>query len=255
MIRNSDDFNLEYDERHPDYVQFNIYQSILTSQLSLVPDFDMFASAGNEKWPTYHALLRALSPGPTLVSDTPDVTTDQSIIDKLTSKVQGGAVRVVKTESPATALPGRWFWDNLQGPADGPAMVAYVNIPEAHGSIIGAWNCRSATTQSWAKDTLRLQDVEESLEVDTLDGEYVLWCLGFAGRSDKYRLVGPGDRVDFSVQMARSECEAVVVAKVWKVGQKRLAVLGMLDKYAPLAHVRVTQEDCKSEELGFESLC
>lgn len=205
----------------------------------------MFASAGEDKWPTYHALLRALSPGPTLVSDTPDVTTDRSIIDRLTSTTKDGSIRVVKTESPATALPGRWFWDNLQGPADGPAMMAYVHVPAAHGSIIGAWNCRSATTQSWAKDTLKLQDVEESLEVDTLEGEYVLWCLGLAGRSDKYRLVNPGDKVDFLIQMARSECEAVVVAKVWKFGQKRLAVLGMSDKYAPLAHVRISRQDCQ----------
>jgi hypothetical protein len=249
-IRNSDDFNLEYEERHTDYVQFNIYGSILTSQLSLVPDFDMFATAPEEKWPTYHAFLRALSPGPTLVSDTPDVTTDQSIIDRLTAKVKGGAVRVVKTDSPATALPGRWFWDNLQGPADGPAMLAYVKVPAAHGSIIGAWNCRSATTQSWAKDKLSLQDVEESLEVDNLDGEYVLWSIGLTGRSDQYQLIGPGDKVDFKIQLARAECEGIVVAKVWKVGGRKFAVLGMLDKYAPLGQVKVTMEKCELSRLS-----
>jgi hypothetical protein len=248
-IRNSDDFNLEYEERHTDYAQFNIYGSILTSQLSLIPDFDMFATAPEEKWPTYHAFLRALSPGPTLVSDTPDVTTNQSIIDRLTSRVKGGAVRVVKTDSPATALPGRWFWDNLQGPADGPAMLAYVKVPAAHGSIIGVWNCRSATTQSWAKDKLSLQDVEESLEVDNLDGEYVLWSIGLAGRSDKYQLIGPGNKVDFKIQLARAECEGIVVAKVWKVGGRKLAVLGMLDKYAPLGQLKVTMEKCELARL------
>jgi hypothetical protein len=245
VFRNSDDFNLEYDDRHPDFIHFNIYLSILTSHLALVTDYDMFASSPADKWPTYHALLRALSPGPTLVSDTPDVTTDHSIIDKLTSKVKGGKVRVVKTDTPATALPGRWFWDNLQGPADGPALMAYVHVPSAHGSIIGAWNCRSANTESWAKDRLSLQDIEESLEVDTLDGEYVLWCTGLAGRSDKYKLVGPGDRFDFSIQIAKSECEAVVVAKVWQVGDKKVAVLGMLDKYAPLGQLEVSLEKCK----------
>jgi hypothetical protein len=128
-------------------------------------------------------------------------------------------------------------------------MMAYVIIPQAHGSIVGAWNCRSATTQSWAKDTLSLQDIEESLEVDTLEGEYVVYCLGLAGRSEKYRLVKPGDKVGFSIQMARSECEGVVVAKVWQVGNKKLAVLGMLDKYAPLAHLKVSMEDCKCIRL------
>jgi hypothetical protein len=247
--RNSDDFNLEYEERHTDYVQFNIYGSILTSQLSLIPDFDMFATAPEEKWPTYHAFLRALSPGPTLVSDTPDVTTDQSIINRLTSKIKDGAVRVVKTDTPATALPGRWFWDNLRGPADGPAMLAYVKVPAAHGAIIGAWNCRSASTQSWAKDKLSLQDVEESLEVDNLDAEYVLWSIGLTGRSDKYQLIGPGGKVDFKIQLARAECEGIVVAKVWQVGGKKLAVLGMLDKYAPLGQLKVSQENSEFRYL------
>lgn len=244
--RNSDDFNLGYENQHPDYVQFNIYGSILTSHLSLVPDFDMFATAPHDSWPTYHALLRALSPGPTLVSDTPSVTTDRSIIDRLISSTKSGDVRVVKTATPATALPGRWFWDNLQGSSDGPAMFASVHVPLAHGSIIGAWNCRHASTQCWAKDHLSRQDIEESLGVEQLDGEYALWCTGLAGRSDKYRLVKPGDRVDFSVQLARSECECIVVAKVWTVGGKKLAVLGMLDKYAPLAGLKVKVDGCKS---------
>lgn len=217
--------------------------SILISQLSIIPDFDMFASAPGDSWPSYHAFLRALSPGPTLVSDIPSVKTDKSIIDKLVSSTRSGEQRVVKPNTPATALPGRWFWDNLQGPGDGPALLAYVHIPCASGSIIGAWNGRSATSQSWAKDKISRQDVEEALETDQLDGECVLWCLGLAGRSDKYRLVKPGDKVDFSIQMARSECEGVVVAKVWDLGGKRVAVLGMLDKYVPLAQLRITIEN------------
>lgn len=205
----------------------------------------MFATAPQDSWPVYHAFLRALCPGPVLVSDTPSVTTDKTIIERLTSPAGGGEQRAVKTATPATALPGRWFWDNLQGPADGPAMIAYVHVPLAYGAIIGAWNTRHATSQSWAKDSLSRQDIEEAVEVDHLDGEYVLWCLNLAGRSERYRLVKPGDRVDFSIQLARSECEGVVVAKVWQVGGKKLAVLGMLDKYAPLAQLRVAMTDCK----------
>lgn len=224
--------------------------SILTSQLSLVPDFDMFASSPEDSWPTYHAFLRALSPGPILVSDTPSVKTDRTIIDKLTSTTKNGEQRVVKPHTPAVALPGRWFWDNLQGPGDGPAMLAYVHVPSACGSMIGAWNCRSATTQCWAKDRLSRQDIEEALEVDQLDGEYALWSLGLADRSDQYRLVKPGDKVDFSIQMARSECEGVVVAKVWHLGGKKLAVLGMLDKFAPLAQIHISAETRESENQG-----
>lgn len=220
--------------------------SILTSHLSLVPDFDMFATAPEDSWPTYHAFLRALCPGPTLISDTPSVTTDKNVISRLTSSVRGGQRRAVKTATPATALPGRWFWDNLQGPSDGPAMIAYVHVPLAFGAIIGAWNTRHATSGSWAKDSLSRQDIEEGLEVDHLDGEYALWCLNLSGKSDRYRLVKPGDRVDFSIQLARSECEGIIIAKVWQIRNRKMAVLGMLDKYAPLAQLRVEIADCKS---------
>jgi hypothetical protein len=99
---------------------------------------------------------------------------------------------------------------------------------------------------SSAHGTASLQDIEESLEFDTLDGEYVLWTIGLGKRSDKYQLVGPGDKVDFKIQLARAECEGIVVAKVWKVGGVKLAVLGMLDKYAPLAQLKVKVEKCKS---------
>jgi hypothetical protein len=251
--RNSDDFNLKYDNAHPDFIHLNTYMSILTSHLSLVPDFDMFATSPDH-WPVYHAFLRALSPGPTLVSDTPDVTTDMSILNKLTAKTAKSVVgsdrlggedslpKVVKTDRPAVALPGRWFWDNLQGDGDGPAIIASVNIPKSGGAIIGAWNCRNASTQCWAKDRISLQDLEEALEVDQLEHDYVLYSMRLSDRGrEKYRIVKPGDKVHFEVNLARAECEGYVVARIWELaGGRKIAILGLLDKFAPLVGIEVS---------------
>lgn len=221
--------------------------SILTHHLSFVPDFDMFATAPQSRWPDYHAFLRALCPGPTLVSDTPDITTDMGSLNRLTAKTKQGKIKVVKTDTPAVALPGRWFWDNLQGNGDGPAIIASVHVPSAHGSIVGAWNCRNANSQSWAKDRLSLLDIQEALEVDQLEHEYVLWCMRLSDRSDKYRLVRPGEKVAFGINLARSDCEGVVISRVWDVAGRKVAILGMLDKYAPLAGLTVSllHGECK----------
>lgn len=238
--RNSDDFNLKYDDRHPDFIQFNIYQTILTSHLSLTPDCDMFASNPPDHWPTYQALLRCLSPGPLLLSDTPDTKTDKTLLAKMTAKNRSGRLKAVKTDTPAQALPSRWFWDNLQGDQDGPAMLAFVRVPVAHGAIIGAWNCRKTSTSSRAIDKIRTEDVEDALEVDQVDEEYALFSFGHSERnSERVAMVKPGSEVDFPLDLAEAECEVVVIAKVWKVNERKLAVLGSLDKFTTLAGIEV----------------
>ncbi len=238
---NSDDFNLPYENRHPDYIQTNIYESILTSHLSLIPDFDMFASNPRDHWPTYHALLRCLSPGPLLLSDTPDTETDKALLVKMTAKTRSGRLKAVKTDSPAQALPGRWFWDNLQGEQDGPATLAYVKVPSAQGTIIGAWSCRRTGTSSVARDRIFLQDLEDALEVDQLDGEYALWSVGHSGRNGRrVELFRPGSPAEMPLELEKAECEAIIIAKVWEVKGQKVAVVGMLDKFAPLARLQVS---------------
>lgn len=181
-----------------------------------------------------------------LLSDTRETSTDKALLNKMTAKSPSGEMLAVKTETPAQALPGRWFLKDLQGKSDGPAMLAYVNLPSAHGAIIGAWNCRDATTSSRARDKICLRDVEDALELDQLDGEYALWAVGHSERSGRQvELVRPGGRVELSLELARSECEAVIIAKVWEVNKRRVAVVGMPDKFAALAGMSVDVKNGK----------
>ena len=247
---NSDDFNLQYEDAHADHVHVNTYQSILTSHLSLVPDFDMFASNPPDRLPTYHALLRALCPGPMLLSDTPDIETDTTLLAKLTAKSKDGKVKAVKTSTAAQALPGRWFWDNIQGGRDGPAMLAYTSLPAARGAIIGAWNCQDVKSSSRARDKISLRDIEDALETNALEDEYALWTVGHSQRNgQRAELVTPGGGVELGLELSKGECEAIIVAKVWQIRGHNVAVVGMLDKFATLAGLEVGVRDGKLSQL------
>ena len=170
-----------------------------------------------------------------LLSDTPHVKTDTTLLAKMTSRGTDGHLKAVRTETPAQALSSRWFWDNLQGEQGGPAVLAYVNISSANGALIGAWNCRKTETSPLANDGISLLEVEDALECTSLQAEYVIWPVGLV--KQKQRRSGGG--ADLPLHLAKAECELVVIAKVWEFPTRRVAVLGMLDKLAPLAGIQV----------------
>ncbi|ORY33470.1 glycoside hydrolase superfamily [Naematelia encephala] len=217
------------------------HTSVLTRELSLIPDFDMFATNPPNHLPTYHALLRALSPGPILISDTPDVLTDRALTAKLTARDKSGNVKVVKARVPATVLSGRWFWDNLISNSEGPAMIASTPMPEAHGAILGAWNGHDVR----AIDRITLRDVEDALDLDGggLTSEFALWSVGHSRNSgQKVELLDKSWQGGMDIELEREDCEAVVLARVWDVGAYKVAVVGMLDKIACLAGISVRVE-------------
>lgn len=260
--RNSDDYALNYSQTHTDHVRKNVYMTALSRHLSFKPDFDMFASTPSSAWPTYHALLRCLSPGPILLSDTPRDETDLALLGKMTAKGRNGATQVVKTDTAVQVLPNRLFWDNLAGPGEGPAVVGSVAFPTAQGSLIAAWNCHDPDSRGTAMDTIRMIDVEDALDeviydpnsrdLSTrgsrvassgrgIDGEYAIWSVGHSARNgQKVELVQPGGRLEFGLELRSGECELLVVAKTYVIKGQKVAVVGMLDKIAPLAGVSVS---------------
>ncbi|RXK35088.1 hypothetical protein M231_07640 [Tremella mesenterica] len=258
VFRNSDDFNLQYEYAHPDFVHWNIHNTILTSHLSLIPDFDMFASNPPSTWPLYHALLRCLSPGPMLLSDTPDTQTNMSLISRMTAEDVSGTRKIVKAPTAARALAGRWHWDNLRGDHDGPALMAGTSFPDACGAMIGVWNGRNPSSGAWAKDQLSRQDVGDALDLEgDIKGEYALWSMSFSKENIwKVALVSSDEcrGMPLSLDLKPGECEAVVIARTWEVGGEKVAVVGMLDKLIPLTGIRVTlQEDFLTVKCQFAS--
>ena len=240
--RTSNDFNTGLQENFP---KWNLYSSILYSNLSFVADFDMFATTPETKLPVYHGLLRSLAPGPTLVSDSPHVQTDLSILRRLISVNKAGDHVVVKTEDPVAVLPNRWFLEDLQGSGGGPALVGGVPIPSASGGIIGCWNIQNMENSGQASDEIRLVDIEDLLQNEiSEDEEYVLWSVGYSkANANRLARVRRGWQGGLNFNLVSGECEAVIVAKVWDIKGRKLAVLGMLDKFASLASLRVSRDN------------
>lgn len=247
---NSDDFNLKYADNHSDFVRWNVYSSILTRHLALDLDFDMFSTTPQSRWPLYHALLRALGPGPLLVSDAPGEVSDMTLLDRLTARDHHGRLAGVKTAIPATVPSVRWFWDNIQGEGEGPAVVAVSPIAEAHGGLIATWNPRKAESGGRAVDIITRAELDAALgSAITVAGnsdEVVLWRVGLSSRP-KYEIV-TGDWSGMKLEIDKGGCELLVVARVWHLDGKKVAVLGMLDKLAPLAGMQVAQDEGKLAE-------
>lgn len=254
---NSDDFNLKYADNHPDFVRWNVYSSILTRHLALDLDFDMFSTTPESRWPLYHALLRVLGPGPLLVSDAPGEESHLSVLDRLTARDRHGKLVSVKTSEPATVPSARWFWDNISGTGDGPALVAVTPVPEAHGGLIAAWNARKFEGGGCVVDTITRNEVVAALGQGAAApasnlARHVIWRVGLSGRA-QYQVI-TDDWSGMELTIEKGGCELLVLGKIWHTQGKEMAVLGMLNKLAPLAGVRIEQDEGEAlhPDLGDE---
>lgn len=206
----------------------------------------MFATNPPDRWPTYHALLRALSPGPVLLSDTPDDDTDMALVRKLVGKSKDGKTRVVKADSAIRVLSNRWFWDNLDTSTSGPSVMAGVPVSQAGGAMIGAWNCHDPESGVDAIDAISLDDVEDAMEQE-LEGEVVLWRTGLSkGDGKRFDVVSADWKGKMEIELAKGECESFVLARIWEMGDKKVAVLGSLEHLSPLSGVEVYLEQSMS---------
>ncbi|ORX40659.1 glycoside hydrolase superfamily [Kockovaella imperatae] len=253
VFRNSDDYNIGFPNKHVEFPYWNLYSAILHNHLSFRLDFDMFASTPADHLPVYHALLRSMSTGPILISDLPGDVPDEAIKRKIISKTSDGSIKSVKTSTAAALLPNRWFWDNVRAAhGDGPAIVAGVAVPSAHGALIGAWNSRDHEKGGKAIDAIGLRDVEDVLG-GPLESDHVLWSVGLSSKPTM-KIATKGWKGSLPISLDKDHAEEIIVAKIWHVGGKHIAVLGMMDKFATLAGVTVSMEnDSLSIHTTFET--
>ncbi|KAJ9092319.1 hypothetical protein QFC19_008753 [Naganishia cerealis] len=269
VVRNSDDFGLEWRyNAHQLHIFYNVYTAILTSHLAHVPDADMFMTAAQH--PLYHALLRAVFPGPLLLSDKPNQH-DQAIISSLLARDKKHQVHVVKAkETPAKPLANRVFPVSPQdidvpvGKGDGTATIAAVAYPDLHAATIAAWNTRDTDQPGATRDTITRVDVFDALELPVASGEraeetnlsgsYVLYRQGYAKGlpvHDELRQVsvieqeepmnGKGDVMSFTLE--HTTCEAFTVSELHSLKGSsgkgvRVAPLGLVDKLAGLSGLK-----------------
>ncbi|KAJ5459957.1 uncharacterized protein N7458_001509 [Penicillium daleae] len=250
VIRNSDDFGLDRPDVHRDHIHYNLYNALLLDQLSCIPDADMFMTSA--QWPQYHAVLRAFfSHGPVLLADLPG-TWDVEVVKKLIAPDTKGECTVVRGIRTARPLP-RNIWEKTLDHGPGPSIKAASPFGK-HGAAIILWNARTGARDNTA-DILFKGDIIDTLgEVvkgpgNVSNNEYALW-LSNANRAASFQmeqgiketLALDTERMNavLSVSLPPATMEIVTVAPLWRIGNMKIAVLGLVDKYAGLSAIKNT---------------
>lgn len=83
MVRNSDDFFPEVPSSHPWHIFTNAHNSVLSSHLNILPDWDMFQTS--HPYSSFHAAGRCVSGGPIYFTDEPGKH-DLDLIKQMTAQ-------------------------------------------------------------------------------------------------------------------------------------------------------------------------
>ncbi|KAL8820556.1 MAG: hypothetical protein Q9191_007492 [Dirinaria sp. TL-2023a] len=90
VVRNSDDYFPDVPASHPWHIFANAHNSLFTSHLNVVPDWDMFQTS--HPYASFHAAGRCVSGGPITITDKPGEH-DISLISQITAEtIQGKTV-------------------------------------------------------------------------------------------------------------------------------------------------------------------
>ena len=209
----------------------------------MVLDADMFMTAAQD--PDAHALLRAMYPGPLLLSDRPGEH-DQRILARLSARNSHGILETVQSATPALPLARRALNPAVLGTGDGPAMVASVRVHRS--AIIGAWNVRDDLSAARSQVTLTMSDLEDALP--GVSGRYILLSKNDVRNFDqisKLKVLALPLQVTEAevakIDLARMEAAMFILSPLIHVDVGvEVAVLGLLDKYAGICAVGQTTQ-------------
>ena len=250
VIRNSDDFGLNRPDIHRNHIRYNIYNAMLTSQLCLIPDPDMFMTSA--QWPEYHALLRAFFEGPILLADKPGQL-DLEVVNKLVGKSTTNSYEIIRALRTIRPL-SRNVWEGCLDGGVGPAIKGVSYFPNARSASLVLWNGRKDALDN-AVDIIFESDLIDALEgiEQPIHGDRSLdiavW-LSNAAAATSVRLKDFGPDVSYettsslpviSILIEPQGTETLTVAPYQNLGDAMVACLGLIDKYAGLAAIQRSQ--------------
>ncbi|KAG8894403.1 hypothetical protein FRB99_001288 [Tulasnella sp. 403] len=247
LLRNSDDYFPNEPDSHRYHVFTNVVGGMFTSQLNVVPDFDMFQShpymplnaqgdgqtqnvSSNYAQAAFHAALRALGAGPVTLTDVPGQT-DPSIVSKLVGSTIEGGRSVVVQASQSPFVSNDVFDPVLLHGGIGRAFRVFSRNQgrKADGGTIGYWNIRSHDGQ--VEDEVTASDIQQ---LTTDSGEFLVYFP----ETSEVRVVDSGGAPSppLDIQIGPFGFHLVTVAPISSspVGY-RIAALGLVDKYNSLA--------------------
>ncbi|CAG8551975.1 39546_t:CDS:2 [Gigaspora margarita] len=159
LFRNSDDYFPDVHDSHAWHIYVNTMNSIWTSTLYSLLDWDMFQS--HHKFGEYHAAARAISGGPVYITDIPNKhkldVLEKCIVNTPTFKITSTSSldSSYKTSSPtrlSTKLPQRIL--RSEGPALPSLSSLFRDSTKTNNllkicnwnnkiGVLGLWNCRT----------------------------------------------------------------------------------------------------------------
>ena len=93
MVRNSDDFFPGIPNSHPWHIFVNAHNSLLTSHLNILPDWDMFQTS--HPYSSFHAAGRCVSGGPIYFTDEPGQH-NLDLIAQMTARTNQGKTIILR---------------------------------------------------------------------------------------------------------------------------------------------------------------
>lgn len=244
MFRNSDDFGYIHGNAfsHQKHLIVNVTNSLLTSNLCMIADADMFMTAA--QFPLAHALMRALFPGPLLLSDHPGEH-DISLLRKLVARNKSGIWRAAKTERAVQPLARRVLDLTIASQGEGRGMWASVAVGDL-GVHIPVWNTRHDPIGR-VKDKLGVHDLEDALGV-ALSDEWAVYRHDVGGSASAPSVIYLNNHWNGSgggVELGEMGCELFTAVPVLD----KIALLGLTSVFAgltPITHVARSNSESPS---------
>lgn len=101
LVRNSDDFFPDIPSSHPYHIFINAHNSIFTTHLNTLPDWDMFQTYHD--YSGYHAAGRCVSGGPVYITDEPGKH-DLNLIHQMTAQDIQGKTVILRPSVPGKSV-------------------------------------------------------------------------------------------------------------------------------------------------------
>lgn len=133
LFRNSDDFFPDIPSSHNWHVFTNCMNSLLSSHLNGLPDYDMFQSS-LKPYGSLHALARCISGGPVYITDSPG-SHDMEIINSMSAMTPRGDVIILRPSLVAQPTDPYIIYD-------GPQLLTVSNFIGGRGgtSLLAVFN-------------------------------------------------------------------------------------------------------------------
>jgi hypothetical protein len=214
----------------------------------------MFMSSSEA--PVFHAILRAMMPGPVLLTDKQGQH-DPILINRFIGQTRSGKQVILKTDDPVRPVQNRLFDRDCREGGQGRALVGSVYLPRVKSSIIGCWNVRENHVDNRVDDWLTGRDLRDSFPGALSAEEYLVYKPGYCSDS-AWATWNPEEDKDeaqvMHITLNHLAAETVLVIPIHSaevpIGHEgddeaqvevKVAVCGLVDKFAGLVGVSGTK--------------